>query len=107
MKPQPPSKRFSSDALSWPLWARVVGTLPFVAVTFVLGGSLLMAAGAGTPSAVILLFLFSSFLMLAVPVVRAIWRPSEAWRRDQVSAHLLQRRLQEEVSKGEADHLPE
>jgi hypothetical protein len=85
--------RFASDSLSWPVWLRVLLTLPFVAGAYVLGKGVVAAVTAGRPGAALLPFLLGIFLVYAVPFLRGLWRPSTSWRHDRLRAETAAERI--------------
>jgi hypothetical protein len=89
--------RFAPDAVSWPLWLRVVLTFPLAAITYVLGRSLYVAARDGDPRAAFMFFLLGIFLLYAVPFARSLWRPSTSWRYEQLRADAAGHRIAEQA----------
>jgi hypothetical protein len=95
--------RFASDAISWPLWLRVVLTLPFVAAAYVLGKGLLSAVLNARPGAALLPFALGVFLIYTVPSVRALWRPSASWRHGRMRADVAASRIEEQARRRSGD----
>ncbi len=91
--------RFRGDSVSLSLWPRLAISVPIVGVGAVLGRSLFISALNVEPAAALLIVIVGVYLLYALPLLRALWHPSESWRHEQICAYAASRRIEDLVRR--------
>ena len=91
--------RFSSDALSWPLWLRAAVTVPICIVAYFLGRTLLVGAAWSEPATALVIPVFGIYSFYAGLILRAVWRSNDSWRNEQARTDAHARQVRDLVER--------